>query len=51
MLGLTRSLAIEEGKNGITVNCVGPGWIKTGSSSEEEITAGQFTPMGKTRVP
>ena len=33
MLGLTRSLAIEEGKNGITVNCVGPGWIKTGSSS------------------
>ena len=34
MLGLTRSLAIEEGKNGITVNCVGPGWIKTGSSSE-----------------
>lgn len=51
MLGLTRSLAIEEGKNGITVNCVGPGWIKTGSSSEEEITAGQFTPIGRSGFP
>ena len=51
MLGLTRSLAIEEGKNGITVNCVGPGWIKTGSSSEEEITAGQFTPIGRPGFP
>ena len=51
MLGLTRSLAIEEGKNGITVNCVGPGWIKTGSSSEEEITAGKFTPIGRPGFP
>ena len=51
MLGLTRSLAIEEGKNGITVNCVGPGWIKTGSSSEEEIIAGQFTPIGRPGFP
>ena len=33
MLGLTRSLAIEEAQNGITVNCVGPGWIKTGSTA------------------
>ena len=51
MLGLTRSLAIEEGKNSITVNCVGPGWIKTGSSSEEEITAGKFTPIGRPGIP
>ena len=51
MLGLTRSLAIEEGKNGITVNCVGPGWIKTGSSSEAEITAGKFTPIGRPGIP
>ena len=51
MLGLTRSLAIEEGKNSITVNCVGPGWIKTGSSSEAEITAGKFTPIGRPGIP
>ena len=51
LLGLTRSLAIEEGKNGITVNCVGPGWIKTGSSSEAEITAGKFTPIGRPGIP
>ena len=51
MLGLTRSLAIEEGKNGITVNCIGPGWIKTGSSSEAEITAGKFTPIGRPGIP
>ena len=51
MLGLTRSLAIEEGKNGITVNCIGPGWIKTASSSEEEITAGKHTPVGRPGTP
>ena len=51
MLGLTRSLAIEEGKNGITVNCVGPGWIKTGSSSKDEIKAGSFTPVGRSGTP
>ena len=51
MLGLTRSLAIEEGKNGITVNCIGPGWIKTGSSSEDEVKAGIFTPIGRPGTP
>ena len=51
MLGLKRSLAIEEGKNSITVNCIVPGWIKTSLSSEEEITAGKFTPIGRLGVP
>ena len=51
ILGLTRSLAIEEGNNGITVNCIGPGWIKTGSSSEEEIIAGKHTPIGRPGTP
>ena len=41
----------EEGKNGITVNCVGPGWIKTGSSSEDEVKAGTFTPVGRPGTP
>ena len=51
MLGLTRSLAIEEGRNGITVNCVGPGWIETGSSSKDELIAGSFTPVGRSGTP
>jgi 3-oxoacyl-[acyl-carrier protein] reductase len=47
MVGLTRSLAIEVARKGITVNAVLPGWIRTGSSSKTEITAGQHTPIGR----
>jgi len=47
MLGMTRALAIEAGPSGVTVNCVGPGWIETASSSENEITAGRHTPVGR----
>ncbi len=47
MLGMTRSLAIEAGAYNITVNCVGPGWIETASSSEAEIVAGSYTPAGR----
>jgi 3-oxoacyl-[acyl-carrier protein] reductase len=51
MLGMARSLAIEVGRNNITVNCIGPGWIETGSSSEEEIVAGKYTPVGRPGTP
>ena len=51
MLGMTRSLAIEAGSKNITVNCVGPGWIHTGSSSEEELSAGTHTPVGRAGTP
>ena len=47
MLGMTRSLAIEAGPLGITVNAVGPGWIATASSTPEERTAGRYTPVGR----
>ncbi|MFN0115738.1 MAG: SDR family NAD(P)-dependent oxidoreductase [Paracoccaceae bacterium] len=47
LLGMARCLAIENGPFGITVNCVGPGWIATGSSSEAELTAGRYTPVGR----
>jgi 3-oxoacyl-[acyl-carrier protein] reductase len=51
MLGMTRALAIEVGGSGITVNCIGPGWIQTASSSEAEITAGRHTPVGRPGTP
>lgn len=51
MLGMTRALAIEVGPFGVTVNCVGPGWIKKGSSSEAEIVAGRHTPIARPGTP
>lgn len=51
MLGMTRALAIEVGPFGVTVNCIGPGWIQTGSSSKAEIVAGRHTPVGRPGTP
>ena len=41
--GLTRGLALELAP-AVTVNSVAPGWIATGSSTEEELEAGRHTP-------
>ncbi|HUZ85084.1 MAG TPA: SDR family NAD(P)-dependent oxidoreductase [Gaiellales bacterium] len=49
--GLTRSLAVEVGREGVTVNSVAPGWIATGSSSPEELVAGEHTPVGRPGTP
>ncbi len=45
--GLTRSLALELGRDGVTVNAVAPGWIHTASSAPDEIEAGRHTPVGR----
>ena len=51
MLGMNMSLALEVGKHGITVNSVAPGWIATGSSTEEERHAATYTPLGRAGRP
>lgn len=51
MLGMSMGLALEVARRGVTVNSVAPGWIATGSSSEEEIQAGRRTPLGRSGRP
>jgi 3-oxoacyl-[acyl-carrier protein] reductase len=51
LLGLTRTLAIELGRFGVTANAVAPGWIRTGSSLPDEIEAGTHTPVGRPGTP
>jgi 3-oxoacyl-[acyl-carrier protein] reductase len=47
MDGLMRTIAIENGRAGITVNSVAPGWIETASSEPDELVAGRHTPVGR----
>ena len=51
MVGLTRSLALETARRGITVNAVAPGWIETASSTNYELIAGRNTPVGRPGQP
>jgi 3-oxoacyl-[acyl-carrier protein] reductase len=51
VLGMTRGLALDVAKHGITVNAVGPGWVATGSQAEGEDVGGLNTPMGRSAFP
>jgi 3-oxoacyl-[acyl-carrier protein] reductase len=51
MVGMMRSLCLEVAPFGITVNCVAPGWIATGSQTEGEARAGRAAPMGRSGTP
>jgi len=45
VVGLTRALAVDEAKHGITANAVAPGWIATGSQLPDEAEEGLLVPM------
>jgi 3-oxoacyl-[acyl-carrier protein] reductase len=49
--GLMRTLAVESGRHGVTVNSVSPGWIATASSEPDELEAGRATPVGRPGTP
>ncbi len=51
VLGMTRGLALDVARHGVTVNAVGPGWIATGSQAEGEDVGGLNTPMGGSAHP
>ncbi len=51
MDGLMRTLALELGRSGVTVNSVAPGWVATGSSTERELEAARHTPLGRAARP
>ena len=47
VVGLMRSVALDEAGRGITANAVAPGWIATGSQTAAEADHGRRTPMGR----
>jgi 3-oxoacyl-[acyl-carrier protein] reductase len=51
MDGLMRTIAIENGRAGVTANSVAPGWIETASSEPDELVAGRHTPVGRPGTP
>lgn len=51
LVGLARGLAVDEGPSGVTVNVVGPGWIATGSQTDDEAREGVTTPLGRSGTP
>jgi 3-oxoacyl-[acyl-carrier protein] reductase len=51
MVGLTRAIAVDAARHGITVNAVAPGWIATGSQTPHEHGEGLATPTGRSGSP
>ena len=51
MIGLMRSLALDEAKYQITCNAILPGWIQTDTQSDHEREQGLKTPLGRSGKP
>lgn len=51
LINLTKSLALNYGKDGIRVNAVSPGWINTGMATESSYEAAELAPLGRNGKP
>jgi 3-oxoacyl-[acyl-carrier protein] reductase len=51
LIGLTKSLAIDEARYQITVNAILPGWIRTDTQSDFENSQGLKTPLQRSGSP
>ncbi|WP_328351328.1 SDR family oxidoreductase [Mycobacterium sp. NBC_00419] len=51
LVGLSRALALEVVRDGVTVNVVAPGYVLTGSQLEFEATAAAAGPFGRSGTP
>ena len=51
LVGLTRAVAVDAARYGVTVNAVAPGWIATGSQTAHEHGEGLATPAGRSGSP
>lgn len=51
MTGMSRGIALEVAMHNITINNVAPGWVATGSQTEEEKVASLHTPFGRAGTP
>jgi 3-oxoacyl-[acyl-carrier protein] reductase len=47
MVGLTRAMAVDSARQGVTVNAVAPGWIATASLGPQEAAEGAICPVGR----
>jgi 3-oxoacyl-[acyl-carrier protein] reductase len=51
MIGMSRGIALEVARHGITVNNVAPGWVATAMQTEHEVVASRYTPLGRAGTP
>lgn len=51
MVGFTRALALELAPHRGTANAVAPGWIATGSATDDELRHGAASPVGRSGTP
>ncbi len=51
MVGMSRSIALDVARFGVTINNVAPGWVATASQSAGEQQASRHTPLGRAGTP
>lgn len=51
LVGLMRSVAVDEALHGVTANAIAPGWIATGAQTQAEQAEGHRVPVGRSAEP